>query len=134
MKNKILAVLFLVWVILWAIFVLRELFVKSNIKDYAALASRDLEGKRSYIIGDKLYEFLVFCKKNLPEDATYRFVGVEDGSIEQRRAAYYLYPMLESAAPQYLIVFNKQYIAGKDGESFVALDGMRYVVKMKKGK
>lgn len=88
---------------MWAGFFMRELFVKNNIRDYKALLSRTLEGKHAYIMGDKLYTFILNCKKTMPEHATYKMINIEEGSIERRRAVYYLYPCRESDSPEYII-------------------------------
>lgn len=132
MKYRILKILFLVWMILWLMFVARELFVKSNIADYRALLSRTLEGKRSYVTGDRLYDFLTFCRKNLPPDAAYELAGVEDGSIEKRRAVYYLYPALESRDPEFILFYDIAGPARGGYEKSASMDGSRYILKKMK--
>jgi len=106
-KYRILKIIFLIWVALWVAFLIRELFVKNSVSDYAALLSRPLEGKHSYVTGDRLYDFIILCKKDIPEGATYKIVGVEAGSIEQRRITYYLYPRLESQDPDFIVDASK---------------------------
>jgi hypothetical protein len=103
MKRNILIILFIVWVVLWIGFFARELFVKKNINDYKALLTRTLEGKHAYVTGDKLYEFLVYCKSRMSENSTYKIEGLEEGDLESRRAVYYLYPHLRSADPDFVI-------------------------------
>ncbi|MCX5686367.1 MAG: hypothetical protein NTW09_02745 [Candidatus Omnitrophica bacterium] len=115
MKNNIFKIAFAVWVVLWAWFLVRELFVKDNIDTYRALLQRSLEGKRSYVTGDKLYEFLMFCKGKMPDHSSYKIVGLEDGSIEKRRAVYYLYPHLESNEPAYILDTQKYILKKNDG-------------------
>lgn len=115
MKNNIFKIALLVWIVLWAWFIVRELFVKDGIETYKALLDRDLEGKRSYITGDRLYEFLNFCKKNMPEGSSYKMVGLEDGSIDKRRAVYYLYPDLESNEAGYVLDAQKYILKKNDG-------------------
>lgn len=114
MKNDIFKIAFGVWVILWAWFLVRELFVKDNLDIYRALLQRSLEGKRSYVTGDRLYEFLMSCRNRMPEGSTYKIVGLEEGSLDRRRAAYYLYPDLESNEPAYILDTEK-YILKKSG-------------------
>ena len=101
--EAILKIIFAVWIALWIGFFARELFMKNNLRDYSALLSRTLEGKHAYVTGDKLYSFLEYCKKNMPEGATYKIIGVEEGSIERRRAVYYLYPNVEGKNPDFVI-------------------------------
>lgn len=103
MIYKILKIVFMVWIALWIMFFARELFIKNNIRDYMALSARDLEGKHAYVMGDKLYGFLAHCKDSLPVNATYNIVGIDEGSIERRRAVYYLYPNIENDNPEFII-------------------------------
>ncbi len=103
MKRNILKILFIVWVTLWGWFFIRELFLKNNIRDYRALLFRSLEGKHAYVTGDKLYEFLTYCKRNMPAGATYKIAGKEEGDLEYRRAVYYLYPNIRSDKPDFIV-------------------------------
>ncbi len=103
MTEANLKIIFAVWVALWAVFFVRELFIKNNIRDYEVLLSRTLEGKHAYVTGDKLYGFLSHCKKNMPDNAAYELVGIEEGALERRRAVYYLYPGIESKNPDFVI-------------------------------
>ncbi|MFA6142764.1 MAG: hypothetical protein WC738_05700 [Candidatus Omnitrophota bacterium] len=115
MKNNIFKIAFLIWAALWAWFIVRDLLVKDNIETYKVLAGRDLEGKRSYITGDRLYEFLKYCKNNMPEGARYKMTGLEDGSIDKRRAVYYLYPSLELNEPGYVLDAQNYILKKNDG-------------------
>ena len=103
MKQTVVKILFIVWIALWIGFLARELFIKNNLRDYTALLSRTLEGKHAYVTGDKLYGFLAYCKKNMPDDATYKITGIDGGAIERRRAVYYLYPAVENSEPDFII-------------------------------
>lgn len=105
--KKIFLAVFLVWVVLWINFMIRDLTKKKYFKAYKALLSRDSMGKRSYVYGDRLFEFLVFCEKELPEGATYNIVGLEAGSIDPRRSIYYLYPHFNEESAQYTLVFDR---------------------------
>jgi hypothetical protein len=129
MKNKILIIIFIVWIALWAGFTARELFVKTNLRDYRALLSRTFEGKRSYVTGDNLYEFLRFCRDKSPKGSTFSLAGIEDGSIEQRRAVYYLYPLIESADPDLVFVYNKPGVEKTGYVPSASLDASRYILK-----
>jgi hypothetical protein len=103
MKNKILTAILIAWVVIWISFTARELFAKGGLNDYRRLLSRSLEGKRSYVTGDRFYEFLVFCNEHLPNGASYELAGIEEGSHDQRRAAYYLYPHMKKKDAEYLL-------------------------------
>jgi hypothetical protein len=129
MRYRIVTLVFIVWIVLWACFFARELFVKGNMRDYRELISRTLDGKRSYVTGDNLYEFLVFCWNNAPKGSTYALEGLDEGSIEQRRAAYYLYPLIEGPNPDLVFVYNKASLAKSGYAVVAALDDSRYILK-----
>ncbi|MBU0605676.1 MAG: hypothetical protein KKH77_05255 [Candidatus Omnitrophica bacterium] len=101
--EAILKILFIVWVVLWIGFLARELFVKNNIRDYKNLLTRTLEGKRSYVTGDRLYDFLTYCKTTMPENSAYNIIGMDEGALESRKAVYYLYPNVKTADPDFII-------------------------------
>jgi hypothetical protein len=134
MKSKYLGAVFISWVVLWSFLLVRGIFIKDNVRRYRELLSRSVEGKRSYVTGDDLYEFLSFCGKNIPTGASYRMAGPDDESIERRRAAYYLYPHLEKADPDFILVYNDPQAKGAAAggyDLFVSLDDNRYVMKKK---
>ncbi|MCM8761526.1 MAG: hypothetical protein NC938_02550 [Candidatus Omnitrophica bacterium] len=132
-RHRVLKILLLVWIILWLSFTGRELFIKGNLHDYQMLMTRSLEEKRSYVTGDSLYELLTLCNERTPADVTYSIIGIEEGSLDKRRAAYYLYPRLESnVRPDIIIVYNKPGVK-KAGYTFLAgLDDSRYVLRIVK--
>ena len=103
MKNRLFIAFLAAWVIIWVSFNAREIFAKGGLNDYRRLLSRTFEGKRSYVTGDRFYEFLVLCNERLPAGAEYELTGVEKGSHDQRRAAYYLYPHMEKKDAEYLL-------------------------------
>jgi hypothetical protein len=129
MRYRALRLLFLVWAVLWAFFILRELFLKDNISGYRALLASTLEGKRSYVTGEELYRFLMFCSDKVPSGASYFIEGLDEGSIESRRSVYYLYPRLKSEEPDFILVYGKPG-ASRDGYRFFAgLDGSNYILR-----
>ena len=101
--EAILRIIFIVWIALWIGFLARELFVKNNIRDYKTLLTRTLEGKHAYVTGDRLYEFLTYCKTQMPERSAYNIIGMDEGALESRRAVYYLYPNVSSTDPNFII-------------------------------
>ena len=131
MKYKILKIAFFIWIALWLFFLAREVFLKDELSDYRSLLLRSLDGKRSYVTGDRLYEFLTFSSRALPEGARYNLIGPVEGSIEKRRAAYYLYPHIEAPEAQFLLVFDYPATAHLDYDGFASLDGRRYILKKK---
>ena len=129
MKSRILKIAFLVWIALWISFIARELFAKGNIRDYRVLLSRSLEGKRYYVVGDKLYEFIAFCKKTVPIGSAYHLIGIEDGAVDKIRAIYYLYPNVKRDEPEYIFVYDKPAVKKAGYSLFAKLDDNRYILK-----
>lgn len=129
MKKNILIALFLAWVVLWAFFTVRELVAKGQLKEYKALLALSLEGKYSRITGKELYELIALANNIMPPGSTYKLVGLEEGSLEKRRATYYLYPALEVEDPGYIIVYN---MPGYKAEGYIELqklDDVRVILK-----
>ena len=135
MMKNVFKLIFAAWIIIWALFTVREL-VKSrtqdSLKDYRVLLSRLSEGKRSYVTGDKFYEFIVFCNKNLTKGASYKWLGVEDLTIEERRATYYLYPHIKKKdGTDFILVYlaNEPPSVFMEYKLFAKLDDSRYILK-----
>jgi hypothetical protein len=129
MVKKILTLLFLIWLVLWVVFAARELFYKGQMPEYKKLISLSLEGKRASITGERLYEFIVFASAKMPKGSSYGLAGVEEGSLDKRRAVYYLYPNLEKPDAQYLLVFDAPDFKAASYVEFVRLDDRRYILK-----
>ena len=124
MKNKILKLALAVWITIWAFFIFRELLIKGRLFDYRVLLFRSLEGKRSYVTGDKFYEFLTFCKHNLPGSAAYDLIVLKGGDIEidKRRAVYYLYPNLRKSDPEFILIYDELAVEKIRNGPFITLE------------
>lgn len=131
MKRRLMLLFLIVWVILWASFNIRELFMKGNIHDYKVLLSKNIDDKRSYVTGDRFYEFLKFCNTVLPDSAEYRWVKTCKDELDRRRSTYYLYPHLESEDARFVLVYDDAYMPDQAYEVFAVLDNARYILKMK---
>jgi len=129
MANRIFRIILIVWVVLWACFIVRELFVKKHIREYGTLLSRDAEGKRSFVTGDRLYGLLQASEKIIPAGSAYRLIGSEDGSLDKRRAAYYLYPRMEKEPAEYIIVYDLPVRLEPGYRIARQLDEKRYILK-----
>ena len=129
--KNIAKVFFLIWLIIWLNFIARDLFRKGYLADYKILALRDEEGKRSYTYGDYLFEFLKFCKFELPSSADYDIVGIEENSLDARRAIYYLYPHphIKRGDALFLLVFNSSGFNRRGYLLYKKLDSSRYILK-----
>ena len=131
MIKVILRLAFIVWIALWAFFTFREMFLKSSFRDYKILLSRSLEGKRAYVAGDRLYEFITFCEGTLPQEATYDLMISIEGDIEiaKMRAVYYLYPRIKKERADFILVCDAANIQKDEYEMFGRLDETRYILK-----
>jgi len=132
MKKSIYRVLLIIWAILWALFTVRELVVKKNMNDYRTLFSLSLENKHAYITGKRLYEFIDFARARLPEGSSYKLIGIENGSIDQRRAVYYLYPRLQKDDADFLLVFDASVDVTGRYRDFAGLDSARRILVKEK--
>jgi len=129
-RQRLFQAIFVIWVVLWANFTIRDLVKAGRLFEYRDLLLRpSAEAKRSYVFGDRFYEFLKICDTKIPRSLNYEIVGLEDGSLDQRRAAYLLYPRLESAAADYILVYNLPSFERKSYKSFLVIDKHRYVLK-----
>ena len=129
MKFRILKIAFLIWILLWVWFVVRELIIKENLADYKNLIAMGLESKHAYITGTTLYEFIAFSNDKLPDSASYRLIGLEDGSHDKRRAVYYLYPHIERSDADFLLIYGASAETHKGFEKYAVLDDTRYILK-----
>jgi len=132
-KKNVFVLLFAAWVIIWIAFTARELFLKNNLGDYKMLMSRSLEGKKSYVTGDRLYEFLTFCNNKLPVGADYMWSKTNKEDIGMRRATYYLYPHLEREGADFMLVYEEPNFTKTDYAVLAKLDESRYIL-VRKGK
>ena len=117
------------WLIIWINFFIRDLTKAKYLKEYKVLLSRDATGKASYTYGDRLFEFLKFCNGSLPDGTSYDMAGVEDLSLDYRRAIYYLYPHLNKTEAEYILVFDKPGYTKNGYIPFKELDPSRFVLK-----
>lgn len=130
----LLRLVFVVWVVLWVNFMIRDLTKGGGFKEYKALLSRNAEGKVSYVYGDRLFEFLKFSKANLPKGAAYDTVGTElsvRDSADSRRAVYYLYPHMKVSGAEYLLVFDMPGYIRPGYDIFKVLDDRRFILHKK---
>ena len=107
MKKRIFAIILIVWVVLWMFFLVRE----DKDGQYRMLKYFDThspEERVSFLVGDDLYDFLVFCRKNISPGATYELLGFEEFSIKEVRARYLLWPLKSVAEdPDFMIVYGE---------------------------
>lgn len=97
--------LFVMWIFFWLLFLIRG-FVKGEFKRFKALSFATASEKKSYVLGENLYEFLVRCEKEIPVQGTYEITG-ELTAHNKFRLVYYLYPRTESDDPDYTLKMDK---------------------------
>jgi hypothetical protein len=89
--KKSFTVLALAWVLFWIIFLVRE----NKPGQYADLAylyrHNNYEDKVRRIAGKDFYDFLMFCKDAMPEEAVYD-ISFRAQDIKEAQAIYYLWP------------------------------------------
>lgn len=131
MKSKqIFRIVFIAWVVIWLLFLVRGL-VKGEARDYKNLFGKSLEEKRAYVAGEEFYEFILFCKKVIPEDSDYTVKADYDATLDYFRFAYYIYPVLRNLDdPEYIACYKVKFT--KEGyESVASLSDNKYILKRK---
>jgi hypothetical protein len=121
-----------VWVIIWAIFLVRPLFKKDLIGDYSNLSKLSTEGKRAYVTGPELYEFIRVCNQSMPKPSSYGVIGIKKDSLEHRRVRYYLYPNVEKEEPEFLLIYGTKNYAREGYKVLKILDLDRYILRRTK--
>ena len=131
-KKAIVRVVFAIWIFIWLLFLIRPYFKKGLLKEYSTLLGSSLEEKRAFVTGKELYEFIKFCKDSIVPPSSYKIIGLEEEPLSYRRAAYYLYPDIDSPEPEFLLIYKKAGFAEKGYSIFKNLDSEKYILK--KGK
>ncbi|MCX5667107.1 MAG: hypothetical protein NTY34_02195 [Candidatus Omnitrophica bacterium] len=128
-KKIIVRIILAAWVIIWAIFLIRPFFKKDLIRDYSNLSKLSTEGKRAYVTGPRLYEFIRVCNQSMPGPSLYGVIGIKKDSLEHRRVRYYLYPNIEKEEPEFLLVYGTKNYAREGYKIFKVLDPDRYILR-----
>ncbi len=132
--NKIFKIIVAAWVAIAIFFTARGLIKqkdKSTFRDYVALARADWEGKKSFVLGKDLYEFLRFCELKLPEGAGYEIVGIPKDSIDRPRLVYYLYPYIEIDDPDFILIYKKPDFFKKGMHLYASLNRESFILRRK---
>jgi len=132
-KRVITGIILIVWAACWIFFLARE----DKDGQYASLKyfyTHDYADKQRRLLGDDLYEFLVFCMGKLPQYESYKLLGFEKFSIKEVRARYFLWPLRSvPEGAKYVIVYGRspsrlagysEYIRFRDtGRVLIRLEG-----------
>lgn len=104
---------------------------KSTLKDYVDLVRADWEGKRAIVYGEDLYNFLKFCKANLPSGAGYEIIGIAKDSIDLPRLVYYLYPSIRDHESKFILVYKKSGFSKEGTYLYALLNKDSFILKYK---
>ena len=91
-KEYILKAIIAVWVLLWLLFLVRE-DKDGQYRELGYLYTHDYADKVSYLAGEDVFSFLVFCRESLPAGSTYELAGFKEFSIDKVRMRYFLWPL-----------------------------------------
>lgn len=123
-----LKVVFLVWVAIWLLFLVRGL-AKGELRDYKNLFGMTLEEKSAYVTGEEFYEFISFCNKVIPGDSDYKVEANYDRSLDYFSFAYYIYPSLRNLYnPEYIACYKTKF-AKKGYRSIASLSNDKYILR-----
>ena len=105
-KQNVFRLVIGIWLVLWVVFIIRE----DKDDQYAGLKYLYTHGythKVSHTTGKDLFEFIMFCRKNMPPDATYEITGFDTLSIGEVRTRYYLWPARNVGKNgEYMVVYG----------------------------
>jgi len=128
MKKHIFKIIFIAWTAIWLLFLARGL-VKGEAKEYACLFGRSLEEKRAYVSGKEFYDFIIFCKKIIPEDSDYTVEADYDAEMDYFRFPYYIYPALRNLEdPEYIACYKVKFSA-RGYRRAASLSNDKYILK-----
>jgi hypothetical protein len=101
------------WALWQASFLITEsTWLKMDVNKYGLFTS--LEYKQIAATNPNFYEFLQFCKKEMPERADSRMLTADPSNFFNTKAMYYLFPIiLTSKDPEFLIVYQNNKDVGQ---------------------
>lgn len=126
-KKKFVRALFIIWLFIWVLFLIRPYFKNHLLRDYSILLASSLEGKKAFMAGEELHAFIKFCNQSITPQSSYKIIGLENDPLSYRRAVYYLYPNIENPNPVFLLVYKTD--AHKEHyRIFKTLDSGKYIL------
>ena len=85
-------------------------------------------------MGERLYDFLSFCKQELPANATFQLIGFGEKSFEEVAARYFLSPLLtNNEAGEFKIIYGAN-ASSFPGYAEYARDGDLGRILIRRGK
>ncbi len=104
-KDRFFKVIIIIWMVLWVFFLVRE----DKDGQYQTLNSlyRSIgEEKIKVLYGSDMYDFLAYCRGEIPGGSSFEIIGIEEFSIDQVRARYFLWPLInKEGEADFKIVF-----------------------------
>lgn len=128
-KKLTIRILLVIWVAVWALFLIRPYCKKGLWREYAALMRLSLEGKRAFVTGNDLYNFIRFCNDSIGPNSSYRIIGLEEDPLSYRRAVYYLYPNIDKDDPDFFLIYKKTGVLPEGYRSFKILSDDAYILR-----
>lgn len=119
----------LAWLILWVIFMVRENKKGEYVKLGYLYTHSDAEKKR-FIMGGDLYDFVDFCKKNIPSGGSYNLIGIEN--LDMVRARYMLWPaVMSQIEPEFILIYKSNLFIPENYELLKQFQQTGYILKRK---
>ena len=128
--HRLVKYVFLAWIVLWVIFDIRPLVKNSYFRQYCALIGKSQEDRRALVYGKDLLVFLNYAKGVLPQGATYKLLGVDEGSVDRVRAYYHLYPNSKSDRPQFILAYHLGHFKEPGYTRFSAMNEQDSILKL----
>lgn len=130
-KKVVFKTVFAAWLVLWVIFLIRE----DKDGQYGTLRylyTHGYDDKLRHIMGNGLYEFLIFCRQNIPEGSTYELTGFERFSVSEVRARYFLWPLKDVGEnADFKIVYGKEGARSADYKEYKRYSDTGYILVKK---
>ena len=109
-KKRVLTIVFIIWVVLWVVFLVRE-DKDDQYKSLVYAYTHSPEENVRYMMGKDLYDLLILSKTDIPEGSTYVLEGFDEFSIKEVRARDYLWPLKSvKDNPDYVIIYGSQQV------------------------
>ena len=125
-KEHVLRIVILIWIVLWAVF--HFMSFSEDLSNYKQVKGLSLEQKHAYILGNELYDFLLFCKMKLPSRQKVSLIANFKGSFDFK-FRYYLYPHRICADADYILVYHDKSFYKEGYSSFAKFDESSRILK-----
>lgn len=125
-KEYAFKIIILIWIVLWVVF--HFMSSAKDLANYNEVKGLSLEQKHAYIIGEELYDFLLFCRMKLPLRQKVSLVANFKG-YSYYKFRYYLYPHRICDDADYVIVYNDKSFYKEGYSTFAQFDESSRILK-----